>query len=445
MARESFDKEIQLLRMLVLASGAYNRQQFAERLGISVHTLDKTMRRLRDVIHTLSPEAEGVQGKDMTELLRYSYYESTEPMLLFLFRAKSLKESESQRLSILLAAMSEEARTTLELLDVCSEKLPPDAALPDEKTIRGDLKYLEEVGVIRRESGTRPVRYRTHLGLVGQLAPEELNDLTDFVDIMANTQVPSVQGYLLRDGLRKYANRTLGSETAVDPFLYKYHYYSRILDEAHVFPLLSAIEERRRVRFTYFTPKTAKSYMSLNTNPLYERDREGSRQSVQPLKLVYDHQYGRWYLLAHSARQGLKKFRMEGITALELDGPPTEEAFFREKLAELEENIEKSWLIDTGRPVKVRLRFFHPLSGSDLPLSFVKDRVLLQGQWGVIVDEDETSFVYEIEVNGSMEIRPWVRSFGSSCEVLEPPQLRAEMIAEWKELQAYYASVREDL
>ncbi|KAA2286759.1 WYL domain-containing protein, partial [Clostridioides difficile] len=44
MARESFDKEIQFLRMLSLTSGAYNRKQYAERLGISVHTFDKTNR-----------------------------------------------------------------------------------------------------------------------------------------------------------------------------------------------------------------------------------------------------------------------------------------------------------------------------------------------------------------------------------------------------------------
>jgi predicted DNA-binding transcriptional regulator YafY len=445
LAKESFDKEIQLLRMLVLASGAYNRRQFAERLGISVHTLDKTIRRLREVIRALSPDEEGQQDKDMAELLRYSYYESTEPMLLFLFRAKSLKESESQRLSVLLTAMSEAPRTAPELLDLCPERLPPDAALPDEKTIRGDLKYLEEVGVIRRESGTRPIRYRINLDPVERLTPEELTDLTDFVDIMANTQVPSVQGYLLRDGLRKFVSHTLGNEAAVDPFLYKYHYYSRILDEAHLFPLLSAIRERRKVRFTYFTPKTAKSYASRNTNPRYERDRAGSRQYVLPLKLVYDHQYGRWYLLAHSARDGLRKFRMEGITELEADGPPVEEAFFAEKLAELEEGIARSWLIDTGPPVNVRLRFYHPVPGGAPAVNFVKDRVLLQGQWGKIVEEDEASFVFEIEVNGTMEIRPWVRSFGSSCEVLEPPQLREEMIAEWRELLAYYESVREDL
>lgn len=65
----------------------------------------------------------------------------------------------------------------------------------------------------------------------------------------------------------------------------------------------------------------------------------------------------------------------------------------------------------------------------------------MQGQWGEIVEEDEHSFVYEITVNGIMEIKPWLRSFGSSCEVLEPRHLRKELIEEWKEIAAYYESI----
>lgn len=55
--------------------------------------------------------------------------------------------------------------------------------------------------------------------------------------------------------------------------------------------------------------------------------------------------------------------------------------------------------------------------------------------------EDEHCFIYEITVNGTTEIKPWLRSFGSSCEVLEPVSLRRQMIDEWKEIQAYYESV----
>jgi hypothetical protein len=439
MARESFDKEIQFLRMLALTSGAYSRQQYAEKLGISVHTFDKMMKRLREIAaSSLNGRDGAAEQRDMAELLRFSYLDSSDPLLLFLFRAKSLKESESERLSILLGAMKEGAKTAMELLDACSEAMPPELALPDEKTIRGDLKYLEGVGVIIREPGPRPYRYALWDRFAGLLAEDELLDVHDYACMMANTQLPSVQGYLLRDMMSKLLTRDRGFDAeSLDVFRYKYHYYSRILDEAHLFPLFEAIEGRCYVSFRYFSPKKETSYSSRNTNPLFEREAGGNRERVLPLKIVYDHQYGRWYLLGWGARHGIKKYRLEGVTDLSV-GDAADADSWNEKLGLLEQRIRHSWLVDTGRKTLVRARFYKP--GPSIP-DFVRERVLQQGQWGVITEEDEISFLYEIEVNGIIEIKPWLRSFGSSCEVLEPARLREEMIAEWKELREYYESL----
>ncbi|MBP2000817.1 putative DNA-binding transcriptional regulator YafY [Paenibacillus shirakamiensis] len=437
MAKESFDKEIQFLRMLVLTSGAYTRQQFAERLGISVHTYDKTVRKLKDIVTTTHHHMPQKQGQEFADTLRFNYYDSTGPMLLFLFRAKSMKESESYRLSLLLEALNESALTTKELLDLCCTKFPSDLPQPDEKTIRSDLKYLEEVGVIARTVGVRPYRYRIRNELVQELTSEELYDLYAFIDVMANTQVPSVQGFLLRDGLHKHLlHKHPAPGLDVLPFLYKYHYYSRILDEAHLYTLLGAIRTHHKIQFLYFSPKSDKSYASQNTNPNFERETTGTLQKILPLKIVYDHQYGRWYLLAN-AREGIRKFRVEGMTQIE-EHVQVHADYFESKRKELEAKIQFSWLIDTGKPVEVVVRFFSP--GKHEP-NFVKQRVLLQGQWGQIVEEDEAGFLYKITVNGTTEIKPWLRSFGSSCEIIEPRHLRQEMIAEWKEIATYYESI----
>jgi predicted DNA-binding transcriptional regulator YafY len=439
MARESFDKEIQFLRMLALTSGAYNRQQYAERLGISVHTFDKTLRRLKEIVSVVQGDDDALQGKPLSELLRYSYYDSSEPVLLFLYRAKSVKETESVRLSFLLAALQEEPSTALELLDKLCGFLPSDFPLPDEKTVRSDLKYLEEVGAVARESKARPVRYRMNNDLVSGLTENELTDLYDYVDVMANTQVPSVQGYLLRDSLKKALKQHYGTE-APSPFVYKYHYYSRILDEAHLSALTRAIRLRKRISFIYFSPKASKSYIARNTNPLFEKDAEDRLTRIVPLKVVYDHQYGRWYLLGYQGRKGIVKFRLEGVTQIE-EGDLLPEEAFQTMLEELEKRTQFSWLIDTGRAVQVKVKFYNP----EQERNFIKDRVLLQGQWGIITEEKEDGFLYEITVNGTTEIKPWLRSFGSSCEVLEPAYLRKEMIAEWKEIRTSYESVREDI
>jgi hypothetical protein len=441
LARESFDKEIQFLRMLALAGGAYSRQQFANRLGISVHTYDKTLRNLKEMLSTLQQGLPREQGAELSDGLRYNYYESADPLLLFLFRAKSLKETESIRLTLLLTSLQTQELTAKELQDLCCERMPLDYALPDEKTIRGDLKYLEEVGVIVRTSGARPYKYKAANDLIDQLSNDELLDLFDYVDVIANTQVPSVQGYLLRETLKKALRLRGFDPDAAETHRYKYHYHSRILDEAHLYTIFRAIQQRKTLRFLYLSPKKGQNYVSQNTNPLFERETEGLSQSALPLRVVYDHQYGRWYLIGHSAKLGLVKFRMEGLTQIE-EGEAVSEDEFAEQLSAVQEQLKYSWVTDTHRTITVKARFFNP---DRWGANFVRERVEAQGQWGTIAEESDSTFLYEITVNGIYEIKPWLRSFGSSCEVLEPAWLRKEFIAEWKEIQSYYEPVRENL
>jgi predicted DNA-binding transcriptional regulator YafY len=437
MARESFDKEIQFLRMLSLAGGAYSRQQFADRLGISVHTYDKTLRNLKGMVTVLQQDLPTEQGTELSEWLRYNYYESADPLLLFLFRAKSLKETESIRLTLLLTALQTQELTAKDLQDVCSEQMPTDYPMPDEKTIRGDLKYLEEVGVILRVNEGRPYRYKAANDLIDQLSGDQLLDLYDYVDVIANTQTPSVQGYLLRDTLKKVLRKRGYTLEATETHRYKYNYHSRILDEAHLYTIFAAIQQRKKIKFLYLSPKKGKNYASQNTNPLFERETRGVTETVLPLRVIYDHQYGRWYLIGHNPRMGIMKFRMEGLTQIE-EGDTVEEAEFAQKLSNLEEQMTNSWVIDTTRAIKVVARFYNPNRPG---VNFIRERVEAQGQWGEITEESDSTFLYEIIVNGIYEIKPWLRSFGSSCEVLEPPWLRKQFIAEWKEIHSYYESI----
>ncbi|MGV7643071.1 WYL domain-containing protein, partial [Mycobacterium kansasii] len=78
-----------------------------------------------------------------------------------------------------------------------------------------------------------------------------------------------------------------------------------------------AITKRARIRFLYLSPKSTSRYASQNTNPLFHRESKGLRETVLPLRVIYDHQYGRWYLIGYNGRQGLMKFRMEGLTQIE--------------------------------------------------------------------------------------------------------------------------------
>ena len=77
----------------------------------------------------------------------------------------------------------------------------------------------------------------------------------------------------------------------VSPFAYKYNYFGRILDEYVCHELLRCLAERRKICIVY----EGKNYRRY-------RAQGGDGKSVAgkviiPLRVVYDHQYGRWYLI----------------------------------------------------------------------------------------------------------------------------------------------------
>lgn len=127
---------------------------------------------------------------------------------------------------------------------------------------------------------------------------------------------------------------------------------------------------------------------------------------------------------------------MDGLTQVE-EGEPVEEEEFAQRLQQLMLQMEHSWVTDTNRAVKVAVRFYNP---SRSGANFIRERVEAQGQWGVITEESDTTFLYEITVNEIFEIKPWLRSFGSSCEILEP-RWRKQFMEEWKEIKRYYESL----
>ena len=49
-------------------------------------------------------------------------------------------------------------------------------------------------------------------------------------------------------------------------------------------------------------------YGSQNTNPLFEKETEGRKHTIMPLQVIYDHQYGRCYVLGHVGGRGLYPF-----------------------------------------------------------------------------------------------------------------------------------------
>ncbi|HEU4674326.1 MAG TPA: WYL domain-containing protein [Candidatus Limnocylindrales bacterium] len=218
----------------------------------------------------------------------------------------------------------------------------------------------------------------------------------------------------LEDGLpaplRDHVERTLATLAA------------RPTDEAHarhVHQLTRAWAERRTVTFRYRPAR-------------YEergpRAPEARQARVRPYLLEPSVQTHALYLLGWDETRGaLRTFKVERIEDLALTGetfddPPTDE---------LAAQLGRAWdIIADQPPTEVVLRFAPPVAAR------VAETIWHPSQRQETADDG--SLVWRATVAGRIEIKLWILSWGADVEVLEPPELRADVAATLARAAAIY-------
>ena len=134
------------------------------------------------------------------------------------------------------------------------------------------------------------------------------------------------------------------------------------------------------------------------------------------------------YFIGRSDPPGaLRTYKLERVRDAEL----TEETFQVPADFHGPELLRRAWgvMYGEGEPVHLKLCFSQ----------FVSKRVR-ETRWHVTQRLTETAegLVWEAEIGDVTEIRPWIRGWGADCEVLEPVELRREMMTEARRLARVY-------
>ena len=447
MPRESGKKMQELLRVLFLEGGAHSRPSLAARLGLSKSSLDIAMQETRELFAaTMDEILEEDRKKYKVSRFRYEQFRRCRNFLAQFYRTRTVRQQEKTRLLTIIRALAEKPQTRGELRARIDTEDAGNEASCDEKTLSSYLKQLSAAGIIIRRGKGANADYDLQAGLfrpenpADTLETAELTDLRDFVEYAAAVSVLSVPGHMLLDTLQQYLSCVEGVEPA-PIFSFKYNLIGRVLDEYLAVDLMEAIKNRSKIRLEYMSRSTEGRYEAAPT-PRFrcKADRKVDIVLI-PLRVVYDHQYGRWYLLAYD-EAGLKHatFRMENIQAIVDMGETVDASLMTGLLKQADENQALSWVVqDPGRKVRVQLRFCLRPTGKEE--NFLRRRVQREACWGRISEEQGSTFLFEIDVNGYFEIKPWIRSFGTSVEVLAPEELRLEIAEEWRKIGAAYETV----
>ena len=93
--------------------------------------------------------------------------------------------------------------------------------------------------------------------------------------------------------------------------------------------------------------------------------------------------------------------------------------------------LQSAWgIMWSPAPVTVRLRFSPAVS-----------RRVKESQWHLsqqLEERPDGSCILTLRIGHTLEILPWIRSWGRDCEVLEPPELRSQLAEEYEAAARLY-------
>lgn len=163
--------------------------------------------------------------------------------------------------------------------------------------------------------------------------------------------------------------------------------------DARVVALFQAVAERREATFAY----------------------HGEARRVQPLRLRFTR--GRWYLTAHDTTRGAERqFRLDRVEGEVGVGPS--DAFAARRPA-ADAALDEPWAMGDGPATPVRVRV-------DAPRAEAARRAAPRTPAD---DQPDGGVVLTLPVRNLDALRGFVLGFAEDAEVLDPPEVRAEVVA----------------
>jgi len=128
-------------------------------------------------------------------------------------------------------------------------------------------------------------------------------------------------------------------------------------------------------------------------------------------------------------RQDIRTFKVERLQRVEV----TDERFETPKDFDPYRYLHNAWGINwgSGEQIEVRLKF---------PPGRVTQRVK-ESEWHItqkIEDLPDGGCILSVCVGATLEMKPWIRQWGCDCEVVSPPELRAEIAEEMRRAAMLY-------
>lgn len=331
-------------------------------------------------------------GEEFYDSKNYSFYFSNDEHLkdefANIYTYKSMQISEMGDCLQLFSALDSKNR---ESKDICGIR----DIFHFNKTIKQCSELAESGSLIIQ--GKKPYNYRKNVDITDNMSDKEKQNFLTALDfgIKKNNFTSFATTYkkliTSRDNIKSE-----GCSIDIDHQL-----FHPILDELHIWEIISAISDSSYVDITYIKGDNSKTELS----------------NILPLRIVYDNLYGRSYLIGYNfAFESFAVCRLDRIFSVELKEKFEDSDWIKNKKEKLNSLLSTAWLVSLNETTEHVVIEFN----NTVPL---RERVKNEGRHGKITEFNKDYFTFEIDVNDPIEMTNWILNFGSDCVVKEPQML----------------------
>lgn len=314
-------------------------------------------------------------------------------------------------LSILKEGTDHDTGLTLEEIKTMLEKKYGENFSIDPRSIRDDIRALEESGyniITRTLSHNKKSYSLIHNDF-------DLHELQFLVDVISSAR------FLNIEETRQLIKKIKGLTSQNQGKKLQQHIYldGRVkLDNNHLrtnmMVIHHALNQRRKISF---------QYGSYGMDKKFHLHREGAIYTALPYSLVWSNDF--YYLIAEDSVRGVVNFRIDRMRDVRL----SDERYIKVSF-NTADYVKKSFsMYPATRIEQVRIQFSHDLIGS------VIDKF---GFDVSITPIDEGHFILRTEVGLNHGFIKWVLSCGSKAKALSPPSLIEDIKKEIKKINSYY-------
>lgn len=351
----------------------------------STRSYDNEKRRIESWLGDYMAFRQGANGKNV--FLSVDSRAIAHNPLYKAFKAKSFTDNDITLHFYILDILSDNAmHSVTDIINQISENylsVFDNAKVLDESTIRKKINEYVKLGIISSQKQGREKLYCLSKNSL------RLSQWYNAVSFFSEADELGVIGSYILDKYNRNANH----------FSFKHHYILHALESEILYTLLSAINEKKKIRIdTYESRKT-----------------ELKSIDILPLKIYISTQGGRRYLLCFNYKRGKTVFlRLDSIKKATVIGKEEKYSYYIDFYNNELKN--KLWGVSTGKMPRCDHIEMTILvnEGED----YIVNRLEREKRCGTVEKLDDSHYKFTADVFDAVEMLPWIRTFTGRIEEL---------------------------